>query len=216
LTHRDSIKPCANAVDRVVELAAAAAHARIDIFQIREPDLDARILTGLVTRCREAVAGTSTRLLVNERADVAIAARADGVHLRGDSFSVAAARSLVGDRAVVGRSVHSVEEADAVSRAGGVDYLIFGTMHRTPSKADGHPVATLDDLGAACRIASSIPVLAIGGMTIERAAGAARAGAAGIAGIGLFVPPPGQSIERHLQTVAAELRRAFDTCQAVS
>jgi hypothetical protein len=53
-------------------------------------------------------------------------------------------------------------------------------------------------------------------MTIQRAAQAARAGAAGIAGIGLFVPPEGETADRHLQVVAAELRRAFDTCQAVS
>jgi thiamine-phosphate pyrophosphorylase len=216
VTDRARLSADADAVDRLVELAASAARARIDLFQIREPDLDARVLTNLVARCCAAVARTSTRIVVNDRADVAIAARADGVHLRGDSYSARAARSLIGEHAVVGRSVHSVEEAAAVSRAGGIDYLIFGTMHQTASKASGHPVATLDDLRAACQAAANAPVLAIGGMTIERAAHAARAGAAGIAGIGLFVPPQGQTLERHLQTVAAQLRRVFDTCQAVS
>ena len=216
VTDRARLSADADALDRLVDLAAAAAHARIDIFQIREPDLDVRMLTGLVARCCAAVAHTSTRIVVNDRADVAIAARAHGVHLRGDSFSAPAVRSLIGEHAVVGRSVHSVEEAGAVSQAGGVDYLIFGTMHQTPSKASGHPVATLEDLRAACRAAANIPVLAIGGMTLERAKDAARAGAAGVAGIGLFVPPQGETIERHLHTIARELRRAFDTCQAVS
>jgi thiamine-phosphate diphosphorylase len=216
VTDRARLSPRTGSVDRLVELAAAAARAGIDIFQIRELDLDVRTLADLVARCRAAVARTSTRVLVNDRADVAIAARADGVHLRFDSFSAAAARSLLGGHAIVGRSVHSVEEAGAVSRAGGVDYMIFGTMHETSSKPSGHPLATLNDLSGACRAAAGVPVLAIGGMTIQRAAQAARAGAAGIAGIGLFVPPEGETADRHLQTVAAELRRAFDTCQAVS
>jgi len=216
VTDRARLSAGSDAVDRLVELAAAAARARIDILQIRERDLDARTLTGVVRRCRAAVARMGTRIVVNDRVDVAIAAGADGVHLRGDSFSTAGARALIGERAVVGRSVHSVEDAETVSRAGGIDYLIFGTMHHTPSKSPAHPVATLDDLRGACRAAAGIPVLAIGGMTIERAAHAARAGAAGIAGIGVFVPPEGQSVDRHLQTVVGELRRAFDTCQAVS
>ena len=103
-----------------------------------------------------------------------------------------------------------------MSRAGGVDYLIFGTLYQSASKDAGHPVATLDELRATCRAAAGIPVLAIGGMTVERAAEAARAGASGIAGIGLFVPPAGESADNHVQMIAAGLRRAFDTCEAVS
>jgi thiamine-phosphate diphosphorylase len=216
VTDRRRLSPGADAMDRVVELAGAASLAGIDLVQIRERDLDARALTALVTRCVSAVRGTSTKILVNDRADVALAAGAHGVHLRADSIGATAARGLVGEHGMIGRSIHAAEEADLVVRAGGADYLIFGSMHQTPSKASGHSVATFDDLHAACRAAAGIPVLAIGGMTVERAAAVARAGAAGIAGIGLFVPPASQSADRHLQSIVAELRRVFDTCEAVS
>jgi thiamine-phosphate pyrophosphorylase len=254
VTDRRRLSTAADDVDRLVDLVAAAARAGIDLVQVRERDLDARRLVELVRRCVAAAEGTGMKVLVNDRVDVAMAAGADGVHLRGDSIAAAAVRSLVGDGASVGRSVHGAEEAAAVSRAGGLDHLIFGTVYPTASKGAGHPVATLDELSAACRAAAGlkagttysggvstrsadlppsrkasadhrslggggrvgVPVLAIGGMTVERAAEVARAGAAGIAGIGLFVPPAGASADRHLQTVAARLRRAFDTCEAVS
>ena len=124
-------------VDRLVDLVAAAARAGIDLIQIRERDLDARRLIALVRRCVEAAEGTSTKVLVNDRADVAVAAGAHGVHLRGDSIAAAAVRSLIGDGALIGRSVHGADEARAVSGAGGVDYLIFGTLYPSASKEPG-------------------------------------------------------------------------------
>ena len=214
VTDRRRLSTGADDSDRLVDLVAAAARAGIDLIQIRERDLDARRLIALVRRCVEAAEGTSTKVLVNDRADVAVAAGAHGVHLRGDSIAAAAVRSLIGDGALIGRSVHGADEARAVSGAGGVNYLIFGTLYPSASKRPGHPVATLDELSVACR--AGVPVLAIGGITVERAAESARAGAAGIAGIGLFVPPAGTSADRHLQTITAELRRTFDTCGAVS
>jgi len=214
VTDRRRLSSKADDIDRLVDFVAAAARAGIDLIQIRERDLDTRRLTALVRRCVEAAEGTSTKVLVNDRADVAVAAGAHGVHLRGDSIAAAAVRSLTGDGALIGRSVHGAHEASAVSGAGGVDYLIFGTLYQSAAKSAGHPVATLDELSAACK--AGVPVLAIGGITVERAAESARAGAAGIAGIGLFVPPAGTSDDRHLQTISAELRRVFDTCEAVS
>jgi thiamine-phosphate diphosphorylase len=202
-------------IDRLVELASAAARAGIDLIQIRERDLDARALLGLVTRCVAAIDGTAAKVLVNDRVDVALAAGAHGVHLRGDSIPVGAARSLLDAGAIVGRSVHSAEEAAVTAHAGGVDYLMFGTLYQTRSKDAAHAVASLDELSAACRATAAVPVLAIGGITVERAITVARAGAAGIAGIGLFIPPTGTSADTHLQRVAGELRRAFDTCEAV-
>jgi thiamine-phosphate diphosphorylase len=214
VTDRRRLLSGSDDVDRLVDFVAAAARAGIDLIHIRERDLDARRLTALVRRCVEAAEGTTAKVLVNDRADVAVAAGAHGVHLRGDSIAASAVRSLIGDGAVVGRSVHSAEEAGAVSRAGGVDYLTFGTLYPSASKGAGHPVATLDELSAACR--AVVPVLAIGGVTVERAPELARAGVAGIAGIGVFVPPAGTSDDRHLQTITTELRRVFDTCEAVS
>jgi thiamine-phosphate diphosphorylase len=214
VTDRRRLSIAADDVDRLVDLVAAAARAGIDLIQIRERDLDGRQLAALVGRCVDVVEGTGTKVLVNDRADVAIAAGAHGVHLRADSISAPAVRSLIGDGALIGRSVHGAEEAGAASRAGGVDYLIFGTLYPSASKSAPHRVATLDELSVVCQ--AGVPVLAIGGITVERAAEAARAGAAGIAGIGVFVPPAGTSADRHLQNIVAELRRAFDTCEAVS
>ena len=216
VTDRRRLASGGDAIDRLVELVGAAGRAGIDQVQVRERDLDARHLVELVRRCVAAVEGTRTKVVVNDRVDVSVAAGAAGVHLRSDSIDAAATRSLLGGGALVGRSVHHREEAAAVAAAGGVDYLIFGTLHQTASKEAGHPVATLDALGATCRAAAGIPVLGIGGMTVERAADAARAGASGIAGIRLFVPPAGESADKHVQMIVAGLRRAFDTCETVS
>jgi thiamine-phosphate pyrophosphorylase len=214
VTDRRRLSTTNDNLDPLVDVVAAAARASVDLIQIRERDLDTRRLVALVKRCVAATKGTSTKVLVNDRADVAIAAGAGGVHLRSDSMAASAARSLVGDEAVIGQSVHAADEAWAVSRARAVDYLIFGTLYASASKNAAHPVATLEELSAACRV--GIPVLAIGGITVARAAEVARAGAAGIAGIGLFVPPEGASPDRHLQAITAQLRRAFDTYEAVS
>ncbi len=213
VTDRRRLSIAADAIDRLVDLVAAAARAGIDLIQIRERDLDGRRLALLVRRCLGVVEGTRTKVLVNDRTDVAIAAGAHGVHLRGDSISAPAVRSLIGDGALIGRSVHGADEAGAVSRGGSIDYLIFGTLYRSASKSATHPVATLDQLSAVCK--AGVPVFAIGGIPLERAAEAARAGAAGIAGIGLFVPPAGTSANRHLEDVVSRLRRTFDTCEAV-
>ncbi len=212
VTDRRRLSTGPDASDRLVELVGAAARAGIDLIQVRERDLEGRDLAALVSRCLAATDRSATKVLVNDRIDVAAATGAHGVHLRGDSVSVAAARSLLGGQALVGRSVHSIHEAAA---ANGADYLIFGALFQTASKDAGHPTASLDDLRSACRAPSGVPVLAIGGMTVPRASEVARAGAAGLAGIGIFVPPPGVSADRHLHSVVAELRRSFDTCEAV-
>ena len=212
VTDRRRLSTGPDATDRLVELVGAAARAGIDLIQVRERDLEGRDLAALVSRCLAAADRSATKVLVNDRIDVAAATGAHGVHLRGDSVSVAAARSLLGGQALVGRSVHTIDEAAAANVA---DYLIFGALFQTASKDAGHPTASLDDLRSACRVASGVPVLAIGGMTVPRASEVARAGAAGIAGIGIFVPPPGVSADRHLHSVVAELRRSFDTCEAV-
>jgi thiamine-phosphate diphosphorylase len=217
VTDRRRLSPPGNdlgALDRLVELAGAAGRAGIDLIQVRERDLEACDLVALATRCVAAVSGTNARILVNDRADVAMAAGAHGVHLRRDSVEALRARELVPSDYLVGRSVHSVEEATGVARAGGLDYLILGTMFPTLSKDAGHPLTGMTELAGACA-AVTVPILAIGGMTLKRAEEAARMGAAGIAAIGLFLPPPGTAIERHVRDRVTELRRVFDTCGAV-
>src|SRR5207253_9045900 len=112
----------------------------------------------------DSVRGTAARFVVNDRLDVASACGAHGVHLRGDSISVGAARRLVPQAFLIGRSVHSVGEAHD---AQGADYLVAGTVFRSQSKPESDPLLGIDGLTAVVRAAAAAPVLAIGGVTAE-------------------------------------------------
>jgi thiamine-phosphate pyrophosphorylase len=160
-----------------------AVDAGVDLIQIRERDLDAADLAALVTDLVAATRGTPTRVVVNDRLDVALTCGADGVHLRSDSIAVAAARRLAPAPFVIGRSLHRIDE---LSAARGADYLIAGTVFPSTSKPAGHPLLGVEGLRAIAREAT-VPVLAIGGVTSERLGEAAAAGASGIAAIGLFM-----------------------------
>ena len=170
-------------VDALVSRIEQAGRAGLDLVQIRQPQLEAGILTDLVRRAVAAAHGTRTRILVNDRLDVALAAGAHGVHLREQSVAAPRIRRVVPRGFLLGRSVHDVD--GATNAAGtGVDYLIFGTVYPSPSKPGRVPAGE----AALSRVvgAVSLPVLAIGGVTVDRLAGVARAGAAGFAAIGLF------------------------------
>ena len=188
ITHRKTLAPDASTVD--AEIAALEAQvdeavgAGVDLVQVRERDLESRVLLRLVTRLADVVRGRA-RLLVNDRADVALAAGADGVHLRADGPSSDRVRSLSPGPWLLGRSIHSADEA---RRHTAEDYLIFGTVFVSRSKAPGSPVVGIDALADAAVVATA-PVLAIGGISPSRAAACRDAGAAGIAAIELFLPP---------------------------
>lgn len=161
-----------------------AVNSGVDIIQVRERDLEAGELAALAAAAVSLARGTTTRIVVNDRLDVALACGADGVHLRADSIPTADARRLAPAGFLIGRSVHSAEEASA---ADGCDYVIAGTVFPSRSKAAGAVVLGLDGLRAVVR-ASRAPVLAIGGVTADRFDDISAAGAAGVAGIGLFLP----------------------------
>ena len=198
--------------DRLVALVGAASRAGVDLIQLREPDLPALSLETLAERCVRA--SGPTPLLVNDRLDVALAARAAGIHLRSDSVDAAVARMAAGPDFLIGRSVHGVDEAREASHAGAVDYLVFGTVFETASKSAGHAVAGVTSLAELCA-AVQVPVLAVGGITLDRAPAVAGSGAAGLAAIGLFLPPKDVPPERHLENTVNALRRVFDTCGVV-
>ena len=174
------------AADRLVQLAGAAAAAGVDILQVREPDLEARALVTLTRAIVAATAGSRCRVVVNDRLDVAVAAGAAGVHLKAASPPAAEVRRLLPQGALVGRSVHDPEEA---AGAGPVDYLVAGTVHPSPSKGAGAPTIGYGGLAAIVRHAAA-PVLAIGGLDAGHWAAVRATGAAGMAGIGLFLPSP--------------------------
>lgn len=172
----------------LVDRIRAAARAGVHLIQIRQPDLDVMSLTKLVEDAVHAVAGTSARIIVNDRLDVALAAGAHGVHLRADSFPAARTRPAAPAGFIVGRSVHSFDEVDRAAGGSGVDYVICGTIFGTASKPDARP-AGLGVLSAVCA-KLPVPVLAIGGIQETRLPAVAHAGAAGFAAIGLFADSP--------------------------
>ncbi len=189
VTDRRALSPAAEGAKRelLLEKIRQTARAGVDWIQIREKDLPARALCDLV---RSAVdSAEASRILVNDRLDVGIAAGAAGVHLSAESLPVAevtrwcrAGNAPAGF--LVGRSCHSLEEAAAAERDG-ADYVVFGPVFATPSKLAYGPPQGVEKLAEVCG-AVRIPVVAIGGITPEKAAECARAGARGIAAIRMF------------------------------
>ncbi len=193
---------------RLLALVRAAALGGVDLIQVRERDLDTASLLRMVVECLKAVRETDTALVVNDRIDVALAAQATGVHLRADSVAPGRARVLMGPAMLIGRSVHSVAEARRVADAGGVDYLVFGTVFPSVSKGPQHEALGIDRLLAVVQ-AVTLPVLAIGGIGLERVADIGATGAAGVAGIGYFQTGAPAELASRL----AALRQSFDTAR---
>lgn len=169
----------------ILRLVEASVAAKLPLVQIREKALHARVLFELVVRAVEIVRGSETRLLVNDRSDIARAGGADGVHLTGQSLPADVVRRIYGPEFLIGVSTHSLEEA-RIARIKGADFVVFGPVFETESKrAFGAPQG-VEKLREVCVELGDFPVIAIGGITPENAKGCLRAGASGIAGISLF------------------------------
>ncbi len=225
VTDRQSLRtaPGENPIDALLGKIEAAASAGVDWIQLREKDLSGKECAALARQALRRVAQTASidnlsrrisapripvpRILVNDRLDVALAERAGGVHLGENSLPIKEAKRLidavmpgsnVGNGFLAGVSCHSLEAAQ--SAAAGADYVFFGPVFATPSKAAFGAPQGLDLLAKVCR-AVAIPVLAIGGITLENAAACLAAGASGIAAIRLFQNAP------DLNQLAARLRQ---------
>jgi thiamine-phosphate pyrophosphorylase len=195
--------------DDLTRLVSCAADAGVNLVHIRERHLDDRRLHALTTRIVSSVSGTRARVVVNDRVDVALAAGAHGVHLRADSFNAERVRRITPPSFLLGRAVHSVTEATA---AGPVDYIVMGTVFPSRSKGGRMVPAGLEALQAVCR-ATDVPVLAIGGVTVDRLPGIAAAGAAGVAAIGLYSDvmesTSDEELNRRLRGIVARIRGVF-------
>jgi thiamine-phosphate pyrophosphorylase len=187
-----------NPIEALLERVAIVAAAGVDWIQIREKDLSGKELSSLT---RHAVAQTkeinersrqASRILVNERLDLAYSERAGGVHFGEQSLPVKDVRKWLDekpdlamrDKFLVGVSCHSVQAA-ATAAHDGADYIFFGPVFATPSKASFGAPQGLQRLAEVCS-SVTVPVLAIGGITGDSAFECLAAGAAGVAAIRLF------------------------------
>ena len=170
---------------QLLTLINAAVDTEIPLIQIREKALSARVLYELTRLAVEIAQDSSTKVLVNDRFDVALAAGADGVQLTAQSLPTAVVRSETSDRFLIGVSTHSPGEAEA-AQAGGADFILFGPVFQTESKRQFGPPQGLNKLAEVVEAVESLPVIAIGGISLENVSRCLQHGAAGVAAIGLL------------------------------
>lgn len=161
----------------LLDVVQAALDGGVRAVQLREKDLEGGELYALAAQLRDVTARYQARLLINDRIDIALAVEADGVHLGQTSFPVSTARELLGPDKLIGVSTHSVNE---ISAATGADFIVFGPVYFTPSKATYGEPQGLERLRQAVE-QSPAPIFAIGGIKAEHIAEVRAAGAHGIA-----------------------------------
>jgi thiamine-phosphate pyrophosphorylase len=185
-----------------LELAQAVLAAGCRVVQLRMKDRPASSVLEVARAVRALARPPRALLIINDRADIAMAAGADGVHLGPEDLPVAAARRLLGPRVIVGRSTHSLEEARAAA-ADGADYVGFGPIFPTATKSLPFSPRGIEALREVCT-ALSIPVVAIGGITEATAQAAYQAGAAAVAMIRDIgaAPDPTAKVRRLLELLA--------------
>ena len=186
----------------ILQLVQAAVAAKVSLFQIREKSLTARVLYELTARAAEITRGSQTRLLVNDRSDIARAAGADGVHLTTHSLPPEVVRTMYGPEFLLGVSTHSLEAAREAAK-GGADFVVFGPVFETESKrVYGEPLG-LAKLREVTGELGEFPVLAIGGITLDNVEKCFEAGASGVAAIRLLNDVAG------LESIAEKIRNGY-------
>ncbi|MDX2031559.1 MAG: thiamine phosphate synthase [Blastocatellia bacterium] len=159
-------------------------------IQLRDKDATAREVLEAARSCLALTREAGARLIINDRVDIALTTDADGVHLGQGDLSVEEAREILGEKKVIGLSTHSIEQVrDALDTS--ADYIAVGPVYPTGTKANADPVVGLELVREARRLADR-PVVAIGGITVERAPEVIAAGADSVAVISALYPWPEQ------------------------
>ena len=193
---------------RLSGLSHAAQVARLadggaTFVQLREKHLSPREFYRDAEEAVRIARARNVRLIINDRADIALALGADGVHLGQDDLPPLAARELLGRRAVLGLSTHNLEQAAAAARLP-VDYLAIGPIFETSSKENADAPVGLEGLRRIRQATAPVPLVAIGGITFETASQVIRAGADSIAVISLLLREPAE-IERRVRELMSSL-----------
>lgn len=164
---------------KILELVETAVQAKISFIQIREKQISARLVFELAAEAAELTRRTATKLLVNDRADVALAAHADGVHLTAQSLSADIIRQNFPKDFIVGVSAHSTEKALCAQQQG-ADFVTFSPIFFSPGK--GAPQG-IEKLREVCARLKNFPIIALGGIDETNSADVLAAGASGFAAI---------------------------------
>ncbi len=194
----ETTTPADEEFQEILHQVSAAVAGGIQLVQLREKNLTARVLFELTERVMEIVCGTATKVLVNDRADIAAGAGADGVHLTLRSLEAEVIRRTFAPNFLIGVSTHSHVEARR-ARDAGADFVVFGPIFPTPSKKEYGPPLGIGKLSEVAHELAPIPVLAIGGVSKDNAGECLRAGASGVAAITLFSEP--ETLKRNAEIV---------------
>lgn len=172
----------AGSVEKLVSVCDEAIAGGVSAIQLRAKGWPDAELLRAANSLRALTSSRGTLFIVNDRVDIALASRADGVHLGVDDLPVTVARSLLGSGAVIGYSPETAEDRIRAERDG-ADYLGIGPVFGSTTKDDAGPALGLDQFRSTVA-ACTVPVVGIGGITIENARSVVDAGAAGVAVVG--------------------------------
>lgn len=185
-----------------LKLVKAAVDSGISLIQIREKNLTAGPVFDLVQRASEITSKSDTKLLVNDRADIAVLAGADGVHLTSTSVSADVARRNFPAHFIIGVSAHSMNETRRAKESG-ADFVVFGPIFETASKIQyGNPLG-LEALKLVSETLAPFPVLGIGGVNKTNYLSVLESGAAGFAAIGFL------NDTKNLRRVIADVKNEY-------
>lgn len=170
---------------QILELIKVAVETEIPLIQIREKKLSAKNVFKLASEAVQIAKNSTTKILVNDRADIALAAKADGVHLPAHSLSVAVIRRNFPKNFMIGASVHTIDEAEYAKRQG-ADFAVFGPIFQTPGKGEPKGLNALRDVSEKLK---PFPILAIGGIDETNYISVLKSGASGFAAIRFLNDP---------------------------
>ncbi|MGI8899208.1 MAG: thiamine phosphate synthase [Pyrinomonadaceae bacterium] len=183
--------------EQVVRLSQGGAK----LIQLREKNLTPREFFKQAEEASHIARQRGVRIVINDRVDIALALRADGVHLGQEDFPAEAARRLLGDKAIIGVSTHNLEQARQAARLP-VNYLAIGPIFATSSKTNFEPVLGLDGLRNVRDAIGDFPLVAIGGISHNNAVQVWESGADAIAVISALLANPNEITERTIRLLA--------------